>query len=81
MYGRCIQSNPNPWNVVCEGTRARKRVHPPMMMAVHKLLSPLLDRLLKLRDRSVAKAVIARWEQEPPQTALRAYALRSMLRS
>jgi hypothetical protein len=25
----------------------------------------LLDRLLKLRDRTVAEAVIARWEQEP----------------
>jgi hypothetical protein len=69
MYGRYIQSNPNPWNVVCAGTRNGKAVHPYASISVHKLLAPLLDRLWKLRDPDVAQAVIERWQQEPTSDA------------
>jgi hypothetical protein len=66
MIGRYIKSNPHPYTLTCKGIRGGQRYHAhEIHVAVHRILPLIADKLHKLRDPAVARAVLDRWLAEP----------------
>src|SRR5579884_175263 len=67
MHGRYISQNPNPYTLVCSGRLHNgEKTHPKEFYASeHKVRALIIEKLIRLRDPDVAKAVLERWAREP----------------